>query len=179
VLRIFISLKNPSPRPGLYPWPLGLVSSILTKFKWHLSDTDTVMILSLRKAVKFPPYPPQIRHGLTWAKTRASRQEATNRLSYATAYPRNLLYVSKELRILLPYISLFQDPITSDTRVAPTSQVRTSVMVLLPLAGSKNVQTCICFAALYRDQWSKCKYINAGILRESETKTYRQKNGKR
>jgi hypothetical protein len=30
VLLIFIALKNPSPGPGLNPWPLGLVSSIIT-----------------------------------------------------------------------------------------------------------------------------------------------------
>jgi hypothetical protein len=30
VLRIFIALKNPLPRPGLNPWPLGPVASTLT-----------------------------------------------------------------------------------------------------------------------------------------------------
>jgi hypothetical protein len=30
VLRIFVALKNPSPRPGLNPWPLGPVTSTLT-----------------------------------------------------------------------------------------------------------------------------------------------------
>jgi hypothetical protein len=30
VLWIFIALKNPSPRPGLNPWPLGPVASTLT-----------------------------------------------------------------------------------------------------------------------------------------------------
>jgi hypothetical protein len=30
VLRTFIALKNPSPRPGLNPYPLGPVASTLT-----------------------------------------------------------------------------------------------------------------------------------------------------
>jgi hypothetical protein len=30
VLRIFISLRNPSPQPGLNPQPLGIVANTLT-----------------------------------------------------------------------------------------------------------------------------------------------------
>jgi hypothetical protein len=42
VLRIFIALKNPSPRPGLNPRPLGtLTSTLTTKPPRRLDKGDT------------------------------------------------------------------------------------------------------------------------------------------
>jgi hypothetical protein len=47
VLRIFIALKNPSPRPGLNPRPLGPVVSILTTTPLRLQTIDRDLLLPL------------------------------------------------------------------------------------------------------------------------------------